>query len=137
MEMSGCWIGWFNVRTFFCFGLRTTLYLQHIRETEVMKIEMIKIMQDLWNEVVVAALSGLAVGLAPYLYSLRKERQLIRTDELDNVQKAVGIWRNLSQELEEKVKKLQERIEEIEATFKEKCDNCKYRKYYENRRNGD
>lgn len=103
----------------------------------MMEIEIVEIMQDLWNEVVIAALSGLALGLAPYLYSLRKERQLIRTNELDNVQKAVGIWRNLSQELEDKVKELQERIEEIEATFREKCDNCKYRKFYENRRNGN
>lgn len=87
--------------------------------------------EDLLNKVVIAALSGLAVGVAPYIYSLRKEKLAIRTSELDNVQKAVEIWRNLSQELEDKVVKLQEKIEGVEADFKKKCANCKYRKYYE------
>lgn len=87
--------------------------------------------EDLLDKVVIAGLSGLAVGLAPWIYSLRKERQEIKNSELDNVQKAVEIWRNLSQQLEEKVKLLQEKIERIEISFQEKCENCKYRKYYE------
>ena len=87
--------------------------------------------QDLLDKVIIAGLSGLAVGLAPWIYSLRKERQEIKNTELDNVQKAVEIWRELSQQLEEKVRLLQKKIEEIEVAFEEKCENCKYRKYYE------
>lgn len=87
--------------------------------------------QDLLDKVIIAGLSGLAVGLAPWLYTLRKENQGVKNDELDNVQKAVEIWRNLSQELEEKVRMLQEKIENIEASFKKKCESCKYRKIYE------
>lgn len=89
--------------------------------------------EELLDKVIIAGLSGLAVGLAPWLYSLRKNRQEVKNAELDNVQKAVEIWRNLSQQLEEKVRILQEKIEKIEISFQEQCENCKYRKFYEDK----
>lgn len=89
--------------------------------------------QEILDKVVIAALSGIAVGLAPWLYSLKKEKQVTKACELDNVQKAVEIWRNLSQELEEKVKVLEGKIQCIEESFRRKCETCKYRNDYENR----
>ena len=90
--------------------------------------------KEVVDQVIIAGLSGLAVGLAPWLYSLARTKQENKSSELDNVQKAVEIWRNLSQELEEKVKLLEEKIRKIEDSFWEKCETCKYRKFYENER---
>ena len=74
---------------------------------------------------------------AVYLFTRRKYRSEVKFSELDNVDKAISIWRNLAQELKEEQKEmekqidmLRERIKEVEEGFIKKCESCKHRKFY-------
>lgn len=55
-----------------------------------------------------------AIGAAlMFLINKRKELATTRNSELDNVEKAVSIWRNMTVDLEERIKLLQGEISEL------------------------
>ncbi len=72
-----------------------------------------------------------------YFIMRRKRKAEAIGIELGNVEKAVSIWRELSSGLEEKVKDLELKIIDIQETQKKKCENCKYRKFYNESQNKD
>jgi ABC-type branched-subunit amino acid transport system ATPase component len=66
------------------------------------------------NEFIVAG-GGIVAALTAY----QQGKKSIRTSELDNVEKAVAIWRNLSEGLETKLKTVEEQGEECERARKQ------------------
>ncbi len=68
----------------------------------------------------------------------RKNRADAQGSELDNVDKAVSIWRNLAQDLEKKIEELEGKIKALEDFQVKKCEGCKYRKsYHESKEKGN
>ena len=62
----------------------------------------------------------------------RKNRADAQKTELECVEKAVTIWRNLATDLEKKIEELEEKVKALEEAQVKKCEACKYRKaYYE------
>lgn len=63
----------------------------------------------------------------------RKNKAEAQSSELDNVKKAIEIWRELAQNLEKEIEELRAKIEMIEEGFTRKCEKCRYKKvYYQN-----
>jgi peptidoglycan hydrolase CwlO-like protein len=66
----------------------------------------------------------------------RKNRAEAQHSELDNIDKAISIWRSLAQDLEKKISQLESEIEFLKDGQVKKCENCKYRKYYNENHRG-
>ena len=86
---------------------------------------------------VVGLITTIITSFGVFVFTRRKYKSDTKYSELDNVDKAISIWRNLAQELKEEQKEmekqiglLRERIREIEEGFIKKCECCKYRKFY-------
>jgi DNA-directed RNA polymerase subunit M/transcription elongation factor TFIIS len=79
---------------------------------------------------IISILPSLVSSLSVYFIMKRKRKADAQGTELDNVEKAVSIWRELSQGLEEKLKDLQEQMDTLRVEQKKKCEECKYRKHY-------
>lgn len=93
-------------------------------------------------EIIAAVISGgVLTKTIDYLFNLKKNKAGTRKEEaqaesleLDNVDKAVKIWRQLSEEQTKKVEQLQKKVDEMEACinnledyYKKKCDTCPYK----------
>jgi peptidoglycan hydrolase CwlO-like protein len=92
------------------------------------------------NDITVAAfsfLSALLSSATTYIFTRRKNRADAGNRELDNVDKAISIWRALAQDLEKKIEKLEQQMKEMEENNKKKCDSCKYRKHYLESKKGE
>lgn len=89
---------------------------------------------------IIIALIGLSTTVGAWLVSGRRNRAEALALELQNVQRVVKLWRDLTDELTRKVLalegeivKLRKELEDIERANQKKCDTCKYKKAYENR----
>ena len=92
------------------------------------------------SDIIVAAIGFLATfitGGGVFFLTRRKYRTELKNTELDNVDKAISIWRSLAQglneeqkEMEKQINMLREEIKRIEKGFQKKCEECKFRKFY-------
>jgi peptidoglycan hydrolase CwlO-like protein len=83
------------------------------------------------NELTIVLFLAVPLGsIITYIFTRRKNRADARKSELDNVDKAVSIWRSLAQDLEKEIKDLRQEVEDIRTQQQEKCKNCRYRKFY-------
>ena len=78
----------------------------------------------------IALVSTLLSSSGVYIFMRRKYKAEARMSELDTVDKAISIWRNLAQDLEKKVDDLEQKIREMEEAQMKKCETCRYKKYY-------
>lgn len=88
--------------------------------------------------ILTSILSSVISGSIVFIWTRRKYKAETRSAELDNIQKAVSIWRNLAKDLEEELKSLKKEFSELkdqmtslQENFIKKCEQCKYRKYYQ------
>lgn len=88
--------------------------------------------------IVLIGLCSTAFGsLITYLISRRKNKAETLGIELDNANKVIAIWRELSTEQNKSIKELELRVDDlqndikvIEAKYKAQCDDCEYKKMY-------
>jgi hypothetical protein len=85
----------------------------------------------------IGLITAVLSGSLTYIWTRRKYMVETKSTELDNIEKAVSIWRNLTQKLEEgqaalklEVDQLHKQMKDLEENFQKKCENCKYRKHY-------
>jgi DNA-directed RNA polymerase subunit M/transcription elongation factor TFIIS len=96
-------------------------------------------------ELVIAIVStGATTQFANIIFNYKKNKALSQKEqaqaigsELDNVEKAVTIWRQLSEEqtsrvtlMELEITELKNTVRNIEEMYRKKCDGCKYKKFY-------
>lgn len=62
------------------------------------------------NEFLLITLPSVLTGFLTWFFSRKKQKAEVTTNELDNVEKAAKIWRELSEDLE---KRLKEEIREL------------------------
>jgi peptidoglycan hydrolase CwlO-like protein len=60
-------------------------------------------------------LSALAASVGTYLTTRKKENVDIQGGELSNTQEAIKIWREMAQEMSDKVKELSDKIDNLTA----------------------
>lgn len=91
------------------------------------------------KEIIISLASGgVAYKVLEYLFKryfrtktqIKEEEAKALGSELDNVEKAVNIWRQLNEELVKKVEVLEQKIQDIEVFYQNKCANCKYKKEF-------
>jgi len=88
--------------------------------------------------IVLAIISSGALGsIATILFARRKTKAETSSIEIDNAQKVINIWKDLSEELNQQVKTLEVKVDDMqndikvmEQKYKEQCDNCEYKKAY-------
>lgn len=85
--------------------------------------------------VLIGLIPSILASSGVYIFMRRKNRADAQKSELDNVDKAVSIWRNLATDLEKKIEELEEKIRVIEEAQVKKCESCKYRKAYNEQKN--
>lgn len=64
-----------------------------------------------FDDILVPGLTGLVTGVTGWIFGRKKENVEIQGSEISNTQEAVKIWREMAQELSDKVKDLTERID--------------------------
>lgn len=89
-------------------------------------------MNDLFILIITPILSAITTGSITYIFTVKQMRKKATAEakgaELDNVEKAVKIWRELSEKLNIEVDDLKKRIAEIEKYFcinAPECENLK------------
>lgn len=100
-----------------------------------------------WIEVIgIVASSSVLTTIGGWFFGRRmnnaeakKSEAQAKGNELDNVEKAVKIWRDLADELKTEIETWQHKVEELtvkiesyETRFEEKCKSCDYRRLYYN-----
>ncbi len=87
--------------------------------------------------VLVGLFSTMFGSITTYAYSRRKNRAETLGIELDNANKVIAIWRELSEEQAKKVDELEIKVGELQTELKAlvrlyeaQCNNCSYKKYY-------
>lgn len=63
-----------------------------------------------------ASLSAIGTGLAGWLFGRKKQNAEVKASELDNVEKAVAIWRGIASDLEGKFTALQHQFTELQKS---------------------
>lgn len=86
-------------------------------------------MNTMWA-VLIGFIPTLISSFGVYFIMRRKLKVETKGNELDNIQRAVNIWRDLAHGLEEKIKYLQEKMEALETAQRKKCEFCKYRIHF-------
>lgn len=61
-----------------------------------------------------ASLSAIGTGLAGWLFGRKKQNVEVKASELDNVEKAVAIWRGIASDLEGKFSAMQHQFTELQ-----------------------
>lgn len=70
------------------------------------------------TEVIITALLSAVTGLTGWIFGRRKNIAQVRTIELDNIEKAVEIWRNLAESYALKLTVIQAEIDKVSAENK-------------------
>lgn len=70
------------------------------------------------TEVIITALLSSVTGLTGWIFGRRKNIAQVRTIELDNIEKAVEIWRNLAESYALKLTVIQAEIDKVSAENK-------------------
>ncbi len=94
---------------------------------------------------ILALLIGLAStafgSVLTLLISKRKNKAETLGIELDNANKVISIWRELSEEqickvqvLEIKINELVKALRELEDKYEKQCDECSYKKFYNDKK---
>ena len=68
---------------------------------------------DSVKDVLPAVLSGAGTGSLAWFFARRKNNAEIQASELDNVEKATLIWRQLAEDMKNEVKELRDRLETV------------------------
>lgn len=79
-------------------------------------------------EILIPFISAVVSSTITYLFTKNKQKEEIRTNELDNVQKALEVYRSIISDLEKDLNKTKIQISELNGMINEirkKCNsNC-------------
>jgi hypothetical protein len=91
-------------------------------------------MNILFSLILAAITSGSLSSFITLVISRRKNNADTTSVELDNAQKVISIWKDLSDELNQQVKSLQIEVDNmkngmkvLELKYKEQCETCEYK----------
>ncbi len=79
---------------------------------------------------IVGLISAIGSSFLTFLFARRKNKAEALSLELENAQKVISIWRELSKELEIRIDDLQNDLQTLEANYKEQCDMCEYKQAF-------
>jgi predicted nucleic acid-binding Zn-ribbon protein len=79
-------------------------------------------------EILIPIITAIASSSITYLFTRAKQKEETRTNELDNVQKALEVYRSIIKDLETDLEKTKSKIEELNTminAIRKKCNsNC-------------
>lgn len=79
------------------------------------------------SEILIGAV-GFTSAVLSFFQGRRMSKAQTKNYELDATEKAIKIWRELTEDLRKEVEKLRTEIDEITFQFEDKCKRCKYKK---------
>lgn len=78
------------------------------------------------NEILYSTIPAVVTGILTYIFTRKKQQQETKANELDNVQKALEVYRGIIQDLKTDLEQTQEKITELNNYIDEirkKCTN--------------
>jgi len=78
------------------------------------------------NEILMTTVPAVITGILTYILSRKKQQQETKANELDNVQKALEVYRQIIQDLKTDLQETQSKVEELNTFIDEvrkKCNN--------------
>jgi peptidoglycan hydrolase CwlO-like protein len=75
-------------------------------------------------EFLIPTISAIISSSLTYFFTRSKQKEETRTNELDNVQKALEVYRSIIGDLENDLKKTKNQIEELNTMINEIRKNC-------------
>jgi hypothetical protein len=89
-------------------------------------LPVLSLKSKIMKEALIVAVSTLISSFLTMLFYRGKLKNENKGTELDNVEKAVTIWRELYENLEKKVSVLEKKMIEMEKAYHDKCLNCEF-----------
>jgi predicted RNase H-like nuclease (RuvC/YqgF family) len=66
-----------------------------------------------WDEVILPSITGAIGAFVSWLVGRKKENVEVQGSEITNTQEAIKIWREMAQEMSDKVKELGEKVDAL------------------------
>jgi predicted RNase H-like nuclease (RuvC/YqgF family) len=66
-----------------------------------------------WDEVILPSITGIIGAFVSWLVGRKKENVEVQGSEITNTQEAIKIWREMAQEMSDKVKELGEKVDAL------------------------
>lgn len=76
------------------------------------------------NEILIGTVPAVVTGILTYILSRKKQQQETKTNELDNVQKALEVYRQIIQDLKTDLQETQIKVEELNTYIDEVRKKC-------------
>lgn len=66
-----------------------------------------------YDEIIIPSATGALGAFVSWIFGRRKENVEVQASEINNVQEAIKIWKDMAQELKEEVAELKEKVEQL------------------------
>lgn len=76
------------------------------------------------NEILIGTVPAVVTGILTYILSRKKQQQETKSNELDNVQKALEVYRQIIQDLKTDLQETQIKVEELNTYIDEVRKKC-------------
>lgn len=76
------------------------------------------------NEILIGTVPAVVTGILTYILSRKKQQQETKANELDNVQKALEVYRQIIQDLKTDLQETQTKVEELNRYIDEVRKKC-------------
>lgn len=76
------------------------------------------------NEILIGTVPAVVTGILTYILSRKKQQQETKSNELDNVQKALEVYRQIIQDLKTDLQETQTKVEELNTYIDEVRKKC-------------
>lgn len=66
-----------------------------------------------YDEIIIPSATGALGAFVSWIFGRKKENVEVQASEINNVQEAIKIWKDMAQELKEEVAELKEKVEQL------------------------
>lgn len=66
-----------------------------------------------YDEIIIPSATGALGAFVSWIFGRKKENVEVQANEINNVQEAIKIWKDMAQELKEEVAELKEKVEQL------------------------
>lgn len=66
-----------------------------------------------FDEIIIPSATGALGAFVSWIFGRKKENVEVQASEINNVQEAIKIWKDMAQELKEEVAELKEKVEQL------------------------
>lgn len=66
-----------------------------------------------YDEIIIPSATGALGAFVSWIFGRKKENVEVQASEINNVQEAIKIWKDMAQELKEEVAELKSKVEEL------------------------